>query len=143
MEPTPGPNAPCPCTSGAKYKRCCKPWHDGRPAPTPEALMRSRFAAYRLGLVAYVLETTDPTGPQARADGRAWARDVDAFCRRTDFQGLEVLEASAEGDAGVVRFRARLAQGGRDASFEERSAFRRVDGRWLYHDATPPVRPRA
>ena len=128
----PGPNEPCPCHSGQKYKRCCGPFHGGAPAPTPEALMRSRYAAYALGLTDYVLETTDPQGPQARPDRRAWAADVDDFARRTRFLGLEVLGSGAEGDAGWVRFRAVLTREGRDASFTERSTFSRRDGRWRY-----------
>ena len=32
----------CPCGSGISYRDCCGPLHQGKPAPTPEALMRSR-----------------------------------------------------------------------------------------------------
>jgi SEC-C motif-containing protein len=126
-----GPNEPCPCCSGKKYKRCCGPLHGGAPAPTPEALMRSRYAAYALGLVDYVLVTTAPDGPQANPD----RRDVEDFAARTTFAGLEVLGAGSEGDGGWVQFRAILTQGGRDASFVEKSAFVRREGRWLYHSA--------
>jgi SEC-C motif-containing protein len=133
MPNRPGPNAACPCHSGKKYKRCCSSFHDGAPPPTPEALMRSRYAAYALHLVDYIVETTAPDGPQGRPDRRAWAADVAAFAQDTSFDGLEVLGAGAEGDDGWVRFRAVLTQRGRDASFEERSAFVRRDGRWLYY----------
>jgi len=129
----PAPNAPCPCGSGQKLKRCCRPFHRGAPAPTPEALMRSRYAAYVTGAVDYVIETTDPTGPQHHPDRAAWAREVEAFCRATRFEGLEVLDAPApEGDRGWVTFRARLTRDGHDVSFAERSEFRRREGRWLY-----------
>lgn len=94
--------------------------------------MRSRFAAYALGLVDYVLATTDPTGPQAGPDRRAWAAEVEGFCRDTRFLGLDVLGSGQDGDAGWVRFRATLEQDGRDASFVERSTFARREGRWLY-----------
>ena len=37
----------CPCGSGADYSSCCGPYIDGdRPAPTAEALMRSRYTAH-------------------------------------------------------------------------------------------------
>lgn len=131
-----GPNDACPCHSGAKYKRCCGPFHGGGArAPTPEALMRSRYAAYALGLVEYVIDTTDPDGPQASRDRRAWTKDVEGFVARTRFVGLEVLGSGSDGDAGWVQFRAGLTQGGRDASFVEKSAFVRRAGRWLYHSA--------
>lgn len=130
-----GPNQPCPCGRGAKYKRCCLPLHRGRPAPDPESLMRSRFAAYAAGEVEYVLATTHPVGPMGRIDQGAWEAEVRDFCRRTDFVGLEILDAGESGDTGWVRFRAHLLQAGQDASFVEHSHFVRRDGRWFYHSA--------
>lgn len=131
-------NAPCPCHSGKKYKRCCRPWHQGDPAPSPEALMRSRYAAYALGLVDYVIATTAPGGPGSRADRAVWAKELEEFSRTTSFDGLEIEGTGAEGDAGWVQFRAILStrgapgSPGQDASFGERSGFVRREGRWLY-----------
>ena len=34
-------NRPCPCKSGAPYRECCKPFHDGAEPPDPERVMRS------------------------------------------------------------------------------------------------------
>jgi SEC-C motif-containing protein len=128
-----GPNQPCPCGSGAKFKRCCRPFHRGAPAPTPEAVMRSRYSAYASGAVDYVIDTTHPKGNQFQGDRQAWARGVETFCEATTFQGLEVIESKSEGDTAHVTFRATLAQGESDASFTEESTFFRVEGRWLYH----------
>jgi len=47
----------CPCASGKAYASCCQMWHDGVAAPDAEALMRSRYSAYVLGLRTYLLET--------------------------------------------------------------------------------------
>jgi SEC-C motif-containing protein len=94
--------------------------------------MRSRYAAYALGLVDYVVATTHPGGPQLEADEAAWRASLEAFCRGTRFETLEILEASEAGEEGWVTFRAGLSQGGADASFSERSRFLKVDGRWLY-----------
>jgi len=95
--------------------------------------MCSRYAAYALGLVDYVIETTHPGGPHFESDRARWAASLRAFCEGTRFRGLAVLSASADGDEGVVTFRAALRQGDADASFTERSRFLRVGGRWLYH----------
>lgn len=38
--------APCPCGSGRRDAHCCLPILRGEPAPTAEALMRSRYTAY-------------------------------------------------------------------------------------------------
>jgi SEC-C motif-containing protein len=100
--------------------------------------MRSRYAAYAKGLVDYVIDTTDPAGPHFERDREAWAAALRAYCEHTRFDGLDILEAAEpDGDVGFVTFRARITQGGRDATFEERSRFRRVDGRWLYAEGTP------
>lgn len=131
--PLPKPNDPCPCHSGDKYKRCCRRWHQGDPAPTPEALMRSRYAAYASGLVEHILRTTDPSGPHFEPATEHWREQVAAFCRDVTFVGLEVLEARADGDRGIVDFRAHLSSDQGATVMAERSLFRRVEGRWLYH----------
>lgn len=127
-------NAPCPCGSGRKAKGCCGPVLDGAPAPSPEALMRSRYTAYAVGDVRHVMDTTHPD--RHPPDARAWAAELRAYCAAVRFEGLTVEAASAEGDTGRVRFFARLSHEGRDASFGEDSRFLRVGGRWLYVDGT-------
>ena len=47
----------CPCGSGKSYAVCCGLLHTGAAAPTAEALMRSRYSAYGLGLEPYLLAT--------------------------------------------------------------------------------------
>ena len=128
----------CPCRSRRLLKRCCGPVLAGRPAESPEALMRSRYAAYALGRTDYIVATTDPGGPQWQGepggDTAPWEADIRRFCETTRFVGLRILEAPEPvGDEGTVSFRAELEQGGRDASFAERSRFTRADGRWRYH----------
>ncbi len=129
------PNAPCPCHSGAKYKRCCAPFHQGDAPPTPEALMRSRFSAYALEKVDYILESTHRDGPHHGRYGQR--QEVAAFCKTTSFDDLEIRDSSERGDRGEVAFYAHLNRDGNDVSFGERSLFFRVDGRWLYHSGTP------
>jgi SEC-C motif-containing protein len=123
-----GPNAACPCHSGKKYKRCCGPAHGGVLPATPEALMRSRYAAYALGLVDYVIETTDPEGPHFVRDRATWQAQVSGFTQSTRFVGLEILGSGPD----WVRFKAILEQDGGDASFEEQSTFVQRGGKWLY-----------
>jgi SEC-C motif domain protein len=131
-------NSPCPCGSGRKGKACCGPVLDGAPAPTPEALMRSRYTAYATGAVGHVMRTTAEESPHFEADARRWREELAEYCRRVRFEGLEVRGASEDGDAGRVQFFARLSVDGRDASFAEDSAFVRRDGRWLYVRAVTP-----
>jgi uncharacterized protein YchJ len=69
---------PCPCrareATPARYADCCGHWHDALPhgehAPTPEALMRSRYSAYALAqghgpappaMLEYLMQTWHPS----------------------------------------------------------------------------------
>ena len=120
-------HAPCPCESGQSYAACCGPWHtglaEGLHAPTPEALMRSRYSAYVLGLIDYLLATWHPS----TAPGELELPPV-------KWLGLEVRHAQADGDAGVVEFVARCREGGRAQRLHETSRFVRQGGRWYYID---------
>ena len=59
-------HASCPCDSGRPFAACCEPYVSGRtPAPTAEALMRSRYTAYTLQDADYLLRTSHPaTAPK-------------------------------------------------------------------------------
>ena len=95
--------------------------------------MRSRYTAYAMGLVDYVMDTTAAGSPHRVSDRAAWAADLLPFCEQTRFAGLSIVEAPApQGDEAFVTFRAELYAGGRDASFTERSRFVREGERWMY-----------
>ena len=55
----------CPCQNqqdNAKlYKECCEPFHLGKIPANPEALMRSRFSGYALGLNEYISNSWHPS----------------------------------------------------------------------------------
>ena len=123
----------CPCGSGKLYGKCCGPLVEGQEsARTAVELMRSRYTAYARGDVDYIVETTDREGRAWKEPQEKWRREIGEFSRGFVFGGVEILEAREKGDRGEVVFLARLEQGGEDASFRERSDFRRHQGRWLY-----------
>lgn len=123
----------CPCHSGRTYTTCCQPYHDGQAPPTPEALMRSRYAAYALGKVGYIVQTTHADSPLRPQNEPVWRKELQRFCRETQFVGLQIVATDQlDKQTATVTFRAILLQGGRDASFTEQSLFERVRGRWVY-----------
>jgi len=130
-KPSHAAKAACPCGGGQTYADCCGQWHaglsEGQHAPTPEALMRSRYSAYGLGLIDYLLATWHPS----TAPGELELPPV-------KWLELDIRHAEATGDAGVVEFIARLRDNGRSARLHEISRFVREDGRWLYIDGTHP-----
>ena len=123
---------PCPCGSGVVYAGCCGPIIDGTPAPTAEALMRSRYSAYVKGAIDHVVATHDAaTRGEVDRDGAAqWSRE-------TEWGGLEILATAKgrEGDTeGTVEFVARGATRGQPFAQRERARFKKVDGSWYYVD---------
>ena len=127
---------PCPCGSGAAFAHCCSPVLDGEPAPTAEALMRSRFSAFVVGDEDHLFRSwhprTRPPGPYCHA-GTRW---LSLTVRETVGGGA----GAADGEEAVVAFTARFLTGdgrGRivEDELEERSRFVRRAGRWLYLDA--------
>jgi SEC-C motif-containing protein len=118
----------CPCGSGLEYSGCCEPLHLGAAAETAEALMRSRFSAFALGLDGYLLASWHPsTRPAALHfdDGTVWRK----------LQVVDTVAGGPQDDTGVVEFRASFR--GADGSpglLHERSRFTKFDGRWVYVD---------
>lgn len=131
-------NSPCPCHSGKLYETCCYRFHVGKAhAPTPLALMRSRYAAYALGLSDYIIQTTHPENPGFQKDTAKWQKEIEFFSQHTLFQKLEILDANDSEPLAYVIFRAHLMQRGQDASFTEKSFFKKQNGYWLYLSGTP------
>lgn len=123
---------PCPCKSGAPYRDCCKPFHDGREAPDPERLMRSRFSAFALGHGAYLWRTLHPDNPLRQQAEQEVVPELGRARQTMRYQGLTVHDVEVDGARGRVLFTARVFEKGRDRSFVELSEFERIDGAWRY-----------
>ncbi|WP_416563346.1 YchJ family protein [Nocardia testacea] len=118
---------PCPCRRGDIFGACCGPLLAGRPAPTAEALMRSRFTAFAVGDTGYLLRTW-------HADTRPAELELDP-ARRWLF--VEIARTAGGGpfdESGTVEFTAHYRDPGGRGRLHETSRFRRVDGRWQYVD---------
>ena len=126
----------CPCESGKPYQRCCEVYHLGTPAPTAEALMRSRYSAYALAdhnaqLKDYLLRTWHP-------DTRPQQLNLEGD-EAIKWLGLQVKShQNIDADNAVVSFVARYKYannlGGKAERLQETSRFKRIDGHWLYLD---------
>jgi SEC-C motif-containing protein len=95
--------------------------------------MRSRYAAYALGKISYIIQTEHPQSPRQQQDKIAWRKELKVFCQHTNFIGLQILDEANFGEnEATVTFHAILMQAGQDVSFTECSIFEKVNGRWLY-----------
>ena len=122
---------PCPCgrtTSKGQalsLDTCCGPYHANQNAPDAESLMRSRYSAFVLGDVPYLLATWHSSQRPAELTletGGKWL-------------GLEIKQHRVTSpDTAEVEFVARFRVGGKAVRQHERSRFVREDGRWFYVD---------
>ncbi|MET8145549.1 YchJ family metal-binding protein [Sphaerisporangium sp. NPDC005288] len=118
----------CPCGLPAAYGECCGRFHAGAAAPTAEALMRSRYAAFAVEDEAYLLRTWHPTTRPPRVE----------FERGMRWTGLEIEDVSGGSPVhtdGTVTFRAGYTYRGRPGELREKSRFARHQGAWTYLDA--------
>lgn len=118
----------CPCGSTKPFVACCAPYIEGStPAPTAEALMRSRYTAYTLLREDYLLATWHTSTRPASLD---LAADV-----ATKWIGLEVKRyEQQDADHAIVEFVARYKVNGHAHRLHEVSRFVREDGKWFYVD---------
>lgn len=66
----------CPCNPSATFSECCSQLIKGeRNAVSAEELMRSRYSAYAVGAIDYLLQTTYPANRKyySRRSVRQWA----------------------------------------------------------------------
>lgn len=117
---------PCPCGRPARLDLCCGPIIEGRQAaPTPEALMRSRYTAFATGARDYLLESW-------HASTRPDSLGLDDNPRWIGLTVVRAEETAAE--RATVEFIARYRIGGKAHVLHEVSRFLREDGRWFYLD---------
>jgi SEC-C motif domain protein len=131
----------CECGLGPSTEECCGRYiQGGQKAPTPEALMRSRYTAYVIGAIEHVVATHEPSTRHEidEKGAREWSKSA-------DWQGLEVHEVvgGADDEEGQVEFTARYAMQGRAVAHRERATFKKIGGTWFYVDGDmvkpPPV----
>ena len=123
----------CLCGSEKPFAFCCEPAIEGqKPAPTAEALMRSRYTAFALGAVDYLIQTTAPE--KRSPDDEAIITEQVKY---TNWVGLQILDkqlGSKQDATGMVEFEASYEAGDEAGVLHERSNFRRENGFWVYVD---------
>lgn len=142
--PTPTPaDAPAPNPTAdlawlrEKYGACFR----GESYPeTPEEVMGSRYAAYALGEIDWLVTTHLPD-TRHEIDRNS----TELWSKQSEWLGFEITKSEAEGDElAYVEFVARYKIKGATLSHRERAEFKRVNGKWYFADgeqiAGPPVR---
>ncbi|VGO16101.1 hypothetical protein PDESU_04691 [Pontiella desulfatans] len=114
----------CPCGSGILFDGCCGAILAGkRKAGTAEQLMRSRYTAYVVKDVDYLVRTTHPSTrtPSLANSIRLWMEQVEWLRLHVLFSGDDTVEFIAE-----------YISDGKPGQHHERSAFKKEKGEWFY-----------
>jgi SEC-C motif-containing protein len=137
--PGPSDSEPCCCGSQRRFGACCGPILAGGPAPTAEALMRSRYTANVLQDADHLARSLCPAsraGPQSDAEASA-DPGLDPSLRWLDLRILRTERGGPEDRDGIVEFIARFKRHGRAGRLHEVSRFVRAGDGWCYLDGAP------
>ena len=102
---------PCPCgllSSSLTYSECCQPLHraaqstgfDESPCMEPLQVLQSRYTAFSMRNIGYIISTTHPKCRDYREDRVSWAKslDKDGMFDSFNFVKLDVLDDEGNGD---------------------------------------------
>ncbi|OOS55943.1 SEC-C motif-containing protein [Acinetobacter baumannii] len=123
----------CPCGQG-QYAACCQPLHlKQQVAQTAEQLMRSRYSAFALQQIDYILQTT-ALGQQSALDRAAIAD----WSQSNQWLKLEVVQHQPKLDKthALVEFKAHYHDGTQAHIYHEISHFVLHQQQWYFLDPT-------
>jgi SEC-C motif domain protein len=121
----------CYCCSDKTFADCCQPFLEGAAKPpTAEALMRSRYSAYAMMNVEYLLKSTHPSTRKFHDP-----EELENWAKANSWQKLEII-STIEGDKkGVVEFKAfYLDSNSTPQIHHEISNFQKELGKWFFVD---------
>lgn len=122
-------NKLCPCLSNKPYQACCQPLHDGVIfANSAEQLMCSRYSAFYLGKINYLIDTLHPDKRQAD-DEEVLKKTIE----ETHWLGLRIIKHRQKKHSATVEFIA-FYQTKSVGQLHERSNFIKQANRWFYID---------
>ncbi|MGC6408148.1 YchJ family protein [Bisgaard Taxon 45] len=123
----------CPCQSGQSYQSCCQPYHQQQHFPANAMLlMRSRYAAYALKKIDYIVQTTVPSQQTLLQ-----VDELQAWADNTTWVGLTIVQHLIRSKThSQVEFKAFFAQQDHAQVHHEISLFVNIAQRWYFVDPT-------
>ena len=119
----------CPCGSQRLLNECCGQYlYTETDAPTAEALMRSRYTAFALKNIPYILSTVPSEYPQNEQEINDWA----FTCEFVKLQVIRKQQGKSSHRKGVVEYIASFIENGKAQELHEVAHFRQVNKQWFY-----------
>ena len=115
----------CPCNPSVNYSDCCKKAHqDITTVSSPEALMRSRYAAFVLANINYLqLSHHSSTRPSNKEK-----KEILRWTKSVEWVRLEILYTFKS----CVEFKAYFIENGKSEIIHENSVFTLENNHWTY-----------
>lgn len=127
----------CPCGQGI-YSTCCQPLHLGQAhAESAAQLMRSRYSAFAVHEIDYIVQTT-ALGQQSALDVTA----IREWSESNQWLKLDVVQAQEKLDKthAQVEFKAHYHDGTQAQIHHEISHFVKLEQRWYFLDPTTDLK---
>ena len=114
----------CHCGSGLYFKDCCRPYIRGKKeAPTAEALMRSRYSAYVVGAIDYIIDTcAERVRPTMNREA------VKKWSEKSKWLELKIIAVTEH----TVHFEAHYEQDFMSHVHHEKAIFEKENDLWVY-----------
>ena len=124
----------CYCCSDREFENCCQSFISELAKPkTAEELMRSRYSAYVIVAVEYLIRSTHPSSRKFYK-----AEEIENWAKSSRWQKLEIISKSdgeAKDKKGTVEFKAYfIDENGQAQIHHEHSNFRKELGKWFFVD---------
>lgn len=121
----------CPCGSKNTYDTCCGKFHiSDEVAPTAEALMRSRYSAFVKHEIDYLKQTLWPANQKHFDEMEYLVRAQNSIWVGLTINDKE--DGNEDDKQGTVTFTAVSMLNGALTKQEEKSLFKKKNGRWYY-----------
>lgn len=125
----------CPCYSNLAFTDCCQPYLQDKKNPeTALALMRSRYTAYTLADINYIMKTMRGAALEKfdYSSAKQWAESV-------KWEGLRVIRSIQKSEQiAFVEFIAYFYSHDQTRVIYEMSEFHLMQGRWFYTSGVQP-----
>ena len=117
----------CYCNSNKSFSTCCEPYILGtQKAPTTESLMRSRYSAYCIQNIDYLLETTHISTRKMHNK-----TEILLFASQNQWVKLEIINTFES----IVEFKAFYSDSKlKPQIHHEKSTFKKEEEGWFYVD---------
>ncbi|MGK5084338.1 YchJ family metal-binding protein [Bdellovibrionota bacterium FG-1] len=125
----------CPCGSEIQLSACCQPLIKGvTQAKTAEQLLRSRYTAFTLAEVDYIISTH-----HSKTRHEVKREEIEDWAKNSKWLGLKVAQVEAGSptdEKGTIVFCAQFEDStGKKQDHWEQSYFDKEDGVWKFMDA--------